>query len=257
MYLDRSAGRHRPPARPLLLAALAALVALPIATAHARQAPQEFAGDILVESGGKSSKLHVTVDAEHARMDTSSERGDVSIVYGPDSMLIIMHPRRVYMEFTREMMERMQQMMGAMGQRVQEQAEAFDPQQVTFERTGRTDTIGEWSAFEVRAINEEDGEVTSLWLTTDAEIGLFELFGAIAGKLDSVRMPGVAGGSPLAKLRESMRYARANGLPQGAVVRVAGKDGATMTLEGVQPGPFDPSLWQAPAGYSKQQMPGM
>lgn len=245
--------RVRPP-----LSALLAVTFLLFATPAVAGAQQEYTADVQVlQADGKSNALHFLVGAEHARIDASSERGDVSIVYGPDWVRMIMHPQRIYMEFTREMLERMRQMMERMGRQVQESAAAEVPENVHFERTDRTETIGSWNAFAVEATNEDTGETTTLWLTEDTDVGLFEVMGSLAEKLESMALPGMQGGSPLASMEKALGVAHAQGLPPGRVVRVQGTSGSTITLQNVQPGPIDPSAWQPPEGYRKQQMPMM
>ena len=65
------------------------------------------------------------------------------------------------------------------------------------------------------------------------------------------------GGGPMERMRRYLQYSHANGLPQGRVLRVVSEDGGEMSLGQVTRGPFDPSVWKAPEGYRKQQMPMM
>ena len=123
-----------------------------------------------VESAGEPAMdMDYYLGENRMRMDMSEEMSLISISGDSPSMLMVQHPERRYIEWGPQQLQMMQQMPG-----IDDQASAFDPQQLQFQETGATDQIGAWNAFEVEMTNS-DGSVGSLWLTTDTEIGLFEV----------------------------------------------------------------------------------
>lgn len=220
--------------------------------------PQEDIGVVFdVESEGQQMEIKVVGGADGTRFDMmGGEGGNVSMVWRTDGvMLMIMHAQQMYMEFTKEMMERMRQMMQQMGRAPEQPDEEIDVSEYTFEETGNTDTINGMDAFEVR-VSGPDAQQSSLWMTTDTDTGLFEAMVRMMKPLQEMAMPGMD--NPMASFSEYEALARAQGLPDGRVIRVVdANSGTVMTLREVIPGPFDASMFQAPAGYQKQQMPMM
>lgn len=220
--------------------------------------PQEDIGVVFdVQSEGQQMEIKVLAGAEGTRFDMmGGQRGDASMVWRTDGvMLMIMHSQQMYMEFTKEMMERMRQMMQQMGRAPEQPDEEIDVSGYTFEETGNTDTINGMDAFEV-LVSGPDGEQSSLWMTTDTDTGLFEAMVRMMEPLQQMAMPGMD--NPMARFNEYEALARAQGLPDGRVIRVVDPNSGTqMTLREVIPGPFDSSMFQAPDGYQKQQMPMM
>lgn len=243
------------------LAALAVLAVAALATVAVLAQSQDIAATIALEGEQGSSTMKLIAGGENLRMDMGAARGEVSMVWAGGSMLMINHPQRTYMEFTQEMMEGMRAMAGRMGQQAPEaDVEPPDVSGYSFGRTGATDTINGMSAFEV-AVTSPDGEQGSIWMTTETDTGLFEVFAAMAGAMNKMQMPGMmgGGGNPTDALQEYTFLARAQGLPEGRVIRLATAEagGQVVTLMGVEHGPFGPETWVAPAGYTKQQMPMM
>lgn len=233
----------------------AVVLVLTVVTPAAAAAQQEFAMNVQVATtDGAPMEMKLWAGVGPMRMDMNGDMGQMSMVWSDGSMLMINHAQRSYMEFTREMMERMQQMMGQMGQNNAEEPE-FDPTAWTFERTGATDTINGMSAFEVK-MTGPDGKSGALWMTNDTDTGLFEAFARLGETFQSMGMPGMR--NPMQRLRDYAFYARAQGLPEGRVIRVVdGETGTVITVNGVEMGPFAADTWGAPAGYAKQQMPMM
>jgi len=243
--------------RNVALAALLALLVVTATPATPAIAQDDLAVSFTVQTGEGTMDMKTTTSADNVRVDMNSPRGEMSMIWLPDSMLMIMHSQKMYMEFTKEMMDRMRQMMGAMGgQRAQESADDFDVTQWTFERTGNTDTINGWSCFEV-AMTGPEGEKGALWMTEDIDVGLFESMSRMAERMSQgLGVPGMQ--NPMGRLRDTMAYAKAQGLPEGRVVRVVNEtENVTITLGEVTHGPFGAETWAAPAGYTKQQMPMM
>lgn len=221
-------------------------------------APQDDVGVVFeVQSEGQTMEMKVISSALGTRFDMmGSERGDASMVWRQDGiMLMIMHSQQMYMEFTKEMMERMRQMMQQMGRAPEQPDEEVDVTEYSFEETGNTDTINGMSAFEVKVTGPE-GDQAMLWMTEDTEVGLFEAMVRMMEPLQNMAMPGM--NNPMASFNEYQSLARAQGLPDGRVIRVVDPNSGTqMTLQEVIPGPFDDSMFSAPEGYQKQQMPMM
>ncbi len=235
-----------------LLCLALTVVFVPLAAA----AQEELAAEVLIEGTEGSSTMRVMLGSEgQLRMDMGGAQGEVSTVFKPDGMLMIMHSQKMYMEFDKEMLERMQQMMGGMGQQQMEEVDSFDPSSVTFETTGNTETINGMDSFEV-LVQTEDGKTSHVWVTEEAEHGLFEVFSRMLEPLSAMRMPGMnRGDNPMQKMRTMMQVARAQGLPDGKVIRVVA-EGSSMTLSEVTTGPLG-DVWNAPDGFQKQSMPRM
>jgi hypothetical protein len=221
---------------------------------------QDIAASFTMEGQGTSSTMKITTAGGNLRLDMTADQGQMSMIWAADSMLMIMHAQRMYMEFTKEMLERMQSMMGNMpGMPATPEAPDEDFGAYSFERTGATETINGMSAFEVK-ITAPDGDKGNLWLTTQTDTGLFEAFGAMSSAMANMRMPGMMqqGNDPAAELRQYMGMAQAMGLPDGRVIRVVDvANDVRITLTGVEQGPFGPETWAAPEGYTKQSMPMM
>ena len=171
---------------------------------------------------------------------------------------MLQHEARMYMEFDKAMLERMRQKMGNMpgAADVESDMEDFDPTSMTFERTGATETIMGHEAFEV-AFSNDQGQSGSMWMSEDAEVGLFETMSRMMTHLESLGGPMMGGGdnNPASDFRRYMALARAQGMPEGKVLRMDSLDGVSMTMTGYESGPFGEDTWTAPAGYSKQAMP--
>jgi hypothetical protein len=232
------------------LAVLALLAAVPFVALG-----QDAAVNILMEGQNEDPvEMKLTLGGDMARMDFAQQ---VSMVWGPEWMRMIQHEAQVYMEFDKAMLERMRQMMGNMpgAADVESDIQDFDPASMSFERTGATETIMGLEAFEV-AFSNDEGQSGSLWMSEDAEVGLFETMSRMMTHLESLAGPMMGGGdTPTSDFRRYMALARAQGLPDGKVLRMDSLDGVRMTMTGYESGPFGDDTWEAPAGYQKQAMP--
>lgn len=239
-------------------AVIAPIVLCAAAVGSASAAQEGLTAELAVASAGQDAMTMTITAAEgRARMDMTSEQGKVSTVYTEDGMLMIMHARSMYMEFSREMMDSMGKMMGQMGGAIEAKAKEFDPTELSYERSGKTETIGAYDAFEVIVTGAASGETSALWLSEDLDVGLFEVMARMAQPLQSANMPFMGGNSPAGMLQQYEKYAQAQGLPAGRVIRVVSGDGGSMTLASLVEGAIADDVWKAPAGYKKQQMPMM
>ena len=133
----------------------------------------------------------------------------------------------------------------------------YDPSQLQFSQTGETAQIGTWSAFEV-SMTDATGNRGSLWLTTDTDVGLFEVMGRVASAASVLSSPMAGGGGMSTQFLQYQAFAAAQGLPDGRVVRIVSDDdsGTTViTLTNVESGPISDDLFAPPADYTPMQMP--
>ena len=198
---------------------------------------------------------------ERMRLDMTEEMSVISTSGSNPSMLMIQHPQQRYIEWGPQQLQMMQQMM----QRMPGSADApdpsdFDPTQMQFEQTGQTAQLGSWTAFEV-LMTSADGQQGALWLTTETDIGLFEITVRMAEAASALSMPMAGGGGGASgTFLQYQALAQAQGLPDGRVVRIVATDDngdSTMTLMSVQPGPLPAGTFEAPAGYQATQMPSI
>lgn len=206
--------------------------------------------------GEEMNNMTVTVSGEMARFDIGEQ---MSMVWGAEWWRMIQHENRMYMEFDKAMMERMRQMMGNIPgvPDAEEAVDDFEAANMSFERTGATDTVMEYTVFEV-VFSDDEGNQGSMWMSQEAELGMFEIWTKMIGHLESLAGPmmgGRGGGGPAGKMQRYMQYARAQGLPDGKVLRMTTEDGANFEVTGWVRGPFDADFWNAPDGYEKQTMP--
>ena len=191
------------------------------------------------------------------RMDMSEEMSLISISGAEPRMLMVQHQEQRYIEWGAQQLQMMQQMMQQMPGVADQASSTFDPEQLQFQQTGATDQIGPWSAFEVE-MTDGNGEVGSLWLTTDSDIGLFEVMLRLADAASIMSSP--MGGGMSMEFLQFQTVSQAQGLPAGRVVRIVSDDDSgttTITLTDVQPGPLPSGTFDPPAGYSQMQMPSI
>ena len=207
-----------------------------------------------VESAGEPAMdMDFYLGENQMRMDMSDEMSLISISGDTPSLYVVQHPEQRYIEFGPQHLQMMQSMPG-----IADQADAaFDPQELQFQQTGATDQIGSWNAFEVE-MTDANGDVGSLWLTTDSEIGLFEIMLGVADAASVMSSP--MGGGMSLNLLHFQTVAQAQGLPPGQVVRIVSDDGddtTTITLADVQSGPLPSGTFEPPDGYTQMQMPAI
>ncbi len=135
----------------------------------------------------------------------------------------------------------------------------LDISALRFEETGQTGTGSDWDAFEVRMTDMGD-QTTTFWMTTDIDVGLFEISQRVAEASDALRIP-TAGGAA-AGAQQFLRYqglARARALPNGRVVRMNIKaDGQPTTITmNLEPGALPADAFNPPADYERMQMPSI
>ena len=216
-----------------------------------------------VDEGANTMKA--TVGGEHTRLDMDG----VSIIWGPVAWIMVQHQQKMFIRFTKEMMERTRQMMERMPLQMRRgnmpDPDDFDPTSFSFRRTGATDTLttntgAKHSVFEVE-MTGPDGQRASLWMSTSAEVGLFEVWSRLAEHLSKVAGPMMGGGpggrNPMAGMAEYLQLARARGLPDGRVLRMDSDRRVSMVVDGWEYGPFEGNWKEAPATYREQKMPMM
>ena len=189
---------------------------------------------------------------EKMRLDMSQNMSIVSTTGDNPSTLMIQHDEERYIEWGPQQLKMMLQR-GAGGQ----EADTFDPSTIQFEQTGLTQQIGPWDAFEV-VMHGSDGQEGALWLTTDVEIGIFEISHRAAEGASMLQTPMAGGGGGPQQFLQLRSLAEAQGLPDGRVVRIVSNDddgAAIITLLNVETGPLPGDTFEPKAGYEKMQMP--
>lgn len=193
------------------------------------------------------------------RMRTDLDQGMSVVWFSGDNprMLMVQHAERRYIEWGAEQLKMMQRMPAAGGGDAQPD---LDISVLRFEETGQRGTVGDRDAFEVRMTGMGD-QTTTFWMTTDIDVGLFEINQRVAEAADALRMPTAGAGANGAQ--QFLRYqgrARAQGLPNGRVVRMnidADGQPTTITLLSMEPEALAADTFNPPAGYEQMQMPSI
>ncbi len=148
-----------------------------------------------IEADGRPPMdMEYSLGQDKMRLDMSQGMSVVSMTGDNPGMLMIQHAEKRYMEWGPQQLEMMQRML----ERVQgggggQDSDTFDPTTMEFDQTGETQQIGSWNAFEV-LMHGSDGQEGALWLTTDAEIGLFEISARAAEAVGMLWNPMIPGG---------------------------------------------------------------
>ena len=160
-----------------LAAALICLFALASTAASA----QDIKATVQIEAGGQPAMtMDYWMSDDSVRIDMAQQQA-VSIIWksgDAPGMLMIMHDQRRYMEWGEQQFQMMRQMMqrmaGAGGGA--DDSSSVNIDSISFEPTGQTETIGPWSATRVRMTGLEPGQEGTLWVASELDSGLFELF---------------------------------------------------------------------------------
>ena len=185
----------------------------------------------------------------------------VSIGGDDGKMLMIQHAEQSYMEFTAEMMEMMAGMMGQMPPQVEE--ELTDTTPPTFTRSGNTKQVGQWNAYEVLVRHpEQDGDLT-MWFSQEVDAdfrGLVQqVMDSMSSLLNNPMLGGMGGGGGGGVIGQIQAQMTAVNMPDGFPVQIVSNAGgmpSTSTLRAIdQSVSFGADTWEAPAGYSKMEMP--
>ena len=240
----------------LPLLTVASLVVLTGGLAHG----QDVKATVQIEAADQSPMtMDFWATGGGIRLDIAQPQ-EMSIVWtsgASPAMRMIQHADRRYMEMGDQQLQMMRQMM----QRMPNAGGGADNAEINvdnlkFEPTGQTETIGPWSASGVRVTGLEGGEGI-VWIASDLDTGLFELFARMGDALEAMQMPMMGGGGPQDQLQRYREIQNAVGVPTGGVVRMNMNDqnGATnITLQSLEQGSFGDAL-NPPAGYEKMQMP--
>ena len=243
-----------------MAAALLLTLALPAPSALAQSVSGtlvEFDG----EDDGEVTSIRLSLAPDRVRMDMA-EFSMVSIGGDDGKMIMMMHERKQYMEFTAEMMASMAAMMGQMPRVEQEIADAAPP---TFTRTGNTKQVGEWAAYEVLVEQPDQTGDMIMWFSQDVGADFRTLAQQVIESMSSLlgnpMMQGMTGGGGGGNFMEKIE-AQLSGadMPDGFPVQIINDVGSgqesTSTLKAIdQNATFDAVTWEAPAGYTKMAMP--
>jgi hypothetical protein len=212
--------------------------------------------------GGQVGDVIMTVAGDKARM----EFDQAAMIFSADWMRMVQKSEQRCIEFDRAMMERMRQMMGNMpggrdAERAREEAEDFDVSGMTFDRTGNTSTVAGHETFEV-AFTDAEGNTGSMWMAADADTGLFEVMSRMLAHLESLAGPMMGGpggrgpAGPAQNFQQYMSLARAQGLPEGRVLKLTTEDGTRIEVMGWEWGPFGDETWESEYACETMQFPG-
>jgi hypothetical protein len=255
--------RSRLPARARrALLSLAALACL--ATSSTAQA-QDVKATVQIEPpGGPAMTMDYWMSSQGVRIDIAQPQAVSIVMKSGDApgMLMIQHGEQRYIEWGEQQFQMMRQMMerlpaGAGGTGGSDTSSSVNLDSVRFEPTGQTETIGPWSATEVRMTGLEAGQDATIWIASDLDSGLFEVFARMGDALEAMQMPMLGGGAggPQEELMRYRQMTDAAGLPSGGVVRLNAD--VTITLQSLDAGPFADDPFAPPAGYEKMQMPNI
>lgn len=238
----------------LLLAPLTALAAAP----QSSGVYVEFE----TQSNGPASIVKLSLAPDRMRLDTDEGMSIVSIGGDNGKMLMIQHAQKQYMEITDEMMQAMAGMMGQMPQETEEPAADMTPP--TFTRTGNTKMVGEWNAYEVIVEHPEQEGDTVMWFSPDVGADFRTLaeqaMASMSSLLDNpmLQMGGGGGGTSEA-IQQFKAQLAATDMPDGFPVQIISDAGGTQTTNTLraidQNASFGVDTWEAPAGYTKMDMP--
>jgi len=244
----------------------AALAAVAVGLLAAPVAAQNLKATVQIETAGAPAmSMDYWMSADSVRIDMS-QGPEVSIVWhsgAAPSMLMIQHAEQRYMEWGEQQFQMMRDMMARMGGAGGGgAADEVDLASIRFEPTGETQTIGSWTASGVRVTGMENGQQATVWIASDLDSGLFELFSRMGDALQALQMPMLGGGmgGPQQQLMRYRQMRDAAGLPDGGVVRVDAEDAngtTTITLQALDEAPFAGDPFAAPAGYQKMEMPNI
>ena len=147
-----------------------------------------------------------------------------------------------------QLMQQMQQSSGAGN------VPEFAPGDITFEVTEETTTIGPWTARAIHVSSGEPGEDGTVWIASELDTGLFDLFTRMGDALAAIPLAGINAGS----VSQYQQLWEAADLPDGGVVRInmtGTDDEMSLTLESLELGSFEDALAPPPGGC--QQMPAL
>ena len=242
---------------------LICLCVLASATAKA----QDIKATVQVEAAGQPPMtMDYWMSDDGVRIDMAQGQA-VSIVWksgAAPGLLMIQHGERRYIEWGEQQFQMMRQMMqrmqGAAGGESNSASVNLD--NLRFEPTGQTETIGPWSATGVRMTGMAEGQEGTLWIASELDSGLFELFARMGDALEAMQLPMLGGGAsgPQQQLMRYRLMSNAAGLPDSGVVRLNANDQngpTTITLQSLDDSPFAEDPLAPPAGYEKMEMPNI
>lgn len=256
----------RTPSIILLAALLVAGPALFVAPgAVAEPSPQSVEGTQLQIQMNQEARglreIGLWIGPLRLRMDQTANQMSLLWIGGEGgSMSMVMHPEKMYMQYSMEDVERM------LGQtRAQAQAESAEEafgSPPRFVATGNTKTVGAWNASEYGLEGPEDTPDVIFWFSQDAGAELRPVVEQLVAAIDALNTPAlrrISGGMPdgglVAHLNASWDEM---GVPPGFPVEIVTSEGGTLTtitVVSIEQGALDAADFEPPDGYQRMQMP--
>lgn len=162
-------------------------------------------------------------------------------------------------------MEAMAQMFGQLAGEMDLPTEEEEGSDARLVRTGRTKTVGRWSAYEVKVEGDPQEEAT-MWFSDEVGIEWAELLQMQQAHMSAFTSPlmqqmGEGGESGFGGLLDTVQQMLGqSGMPSGFPVQIVSEQMGstyTMTLKEARREDFSESIFQPPAGYQKMEMPQM
>jgi hypothetical protein len=230
-------------------------------------APQAVSGtylEIETESDGQLASMKLWLGPDAMRMDAETQGGVSVISIGGDDgkLLMVLHQRQQYLEFTAEAMAGMAGMLGQIRPAAIEE-EIADATPPTFTRTGNTKQVGEWAAYEVLVESPDQDDDMIMWFSQDVDADFRSLAEQVVTSMSSLlnspmlRMGGGGGGGGIFGQIEAQLDAV--DIPDGFPVQIISGSGggqSISTLKAIdQNATFEAATWETPEGYTKMAMP--
>ena len=224
---------------PLRLLAVGALLLTAVSTYAAAAFEGKISLAISADKKGKSQAMDYSIKGQKLRMDLNAEGNQIATIMDMEKMEMIML-----------MPEQKMYMVHPIKKPLEQAAAKAGESSADIEVTGKTETILGYKCSQV--LVKDKGTVTEAWLAEG--LAAFQGLGA----------PGGGGGGMFGgkKSANAAKWEEALKGKSGFPLRVISRDSKSketfrMEATKVEPGPLPDSLFIAPAGYEKFQMPNM
>lgn len=223
--------------------------------------------------------MKMYVDKDRLRVENSGQEKNNIVIYRADKNLfwMINSKDKTYMEITKADLEKLQQQMAEMNQRMEEAMKNMPPEQrqmmeqqmkgrmpaaktdeTTYKKVASGQKVGEWSATQYEG-DREGQKVEDVWATSSKSLGLtaedFNVLKDMSKFWEGMGRMGRSNAPGFHVNEEGEIEGKFSGVPVKSVKYAEGKVTSTSELKSVQREAFDASLFDLPAGLTKQEMP--